>query len=304
MRLDQFVTDPPTCIFCGTSSGTFTVEDVWPYWFRKVVRAMPESQQSPPRFFKKEGNDLEAETKAGQALTLELRDAICRDCNGGWMSVLENNVSQTLKTRMLSDDPLRLQENQQRDLAFWAVEKALLTPLALCQEGLRPYVSYLTSNHLQWMYAHRGRTDRQIPPGTRVSMFRHAPAAGPSKLGTRSETFLRMRGFDTANMALLPEDAPENAKVPCAAIVTMAALKIGFQVFISDFEAETAVREVPPIPPRLNWGLLTHITPKTSEVVTLAPSPIVEGITGFGRLSFWDGQPVPGFRPLPRENRD
>ena len=75
-----------TCIFCQRSGhAKITKEHVWPQW---VAALMPAEKEVPNRFRSSELEDIKTWTGG---YGLQVND-VCRNCNNGWMSRLEQEV--------------------------------------------------------------------------------------------------------------------------------------------------------------------------------------------------------------------
>jgi hypothetical protein len=89
---------PPTCLCCGSQTGPFNVEDIFPISVRKVlpeaaavIRNMDRSNRKP---------------KVPNLLDAKLRKAVCQSCNGGWMSELEK-AAKPILSPMINPKPNR-----------------------------------------------------------------------------------------------------------------------------------------------------------------------------------------------------
>ncbi|MGZ6929965.1 MAG: hypothetical protein ACXVK4_05465, partial [Acidimicrobiia bacterium] len=144
----------PVCMFCGTRAGPFHDEDVWPKWFRKtVIIDGPIRLQTPAfgRSWRKDGH-----------LRLIIRDAICKRCNNGWMSQIEEEAARPLK-RMVSLSVVTLSPEDRDAIALWAVLKACELEVAFSQLGIQPAI--IPHGHTQWLYERQS-----VPPGTTVML--------------------------------------------------------------------------------------------------------------------------------------
>lgn len=121
---------PSGCYFCGRR-GDLTEEHAWPRWLGKG--ALVEPTQSTRRIgFDRSSVDTyrelptEVTNKQGSVLTTRLRE-VCRTCNGGWMSRLEQQVAPVFERMCSTDYPLgftALEAEQVRIVAAWAVKTA------------------------------------------------------------------------------------------------------------------------------------------------------------------------------------
>jgi hypothetical protein len=105
------------CLFC--QKGRLTREHVWAQWLTKQLKAelfrvVTESPSTP------------SITRITKELDMKAR-AVCKTCNGGWMSALESAVKGLLAP-MISDRSLRtvLSSDHQTLLATWASKSAMV----------------------------------------------------------------------------------------------------------------------------------------------------------------------------------
>ena len=110
------------CLFCGHGNDVrvMTREDVWPEWTRKFTIA--KSTATEWRYSL--GTAWRQRTNlVGRAPRVRI-SAVCRPCNGGWMSRLETAVIPVLKPLILGQ-PAMLSASDQQTLATWAIKTAL-----------------------------------------------------------------------------------------------------------------------------------------------------------------------------------
>lgn len=100
--------------------------------------------------------------KFDQTLTLTVTDAICDPCNTGWLKATGELVMPYAAEAMAGLD-IVLTRTQTRQLAAWAVERALMFELAMRQHRERWFAP---ASNLEWLYAHRD--DPIPPPGSQV----------------------------------------------------------------------------------------------------------------------------------------
>jgi hypothetical protein len=137
------------CVFCGAKPTT--KEHIYPKWLRKVVTG--------------DSFITVLETKAGRKVKrpqvgFDLTvNAVCRTCNSGWMSTLENTARPVL-TAMIRGEPCVLDAHDQRLVATW-VHK---TMLMMYQQAPASDVPLRKAHYLA-MYR-----DKMPPPGTLVAL--------------------------------------------------------------------------------------------------------------------------------------
>ena len=105
-----------SCIFCGNFARTR--EDAWPLWlmrkFPKKSTGMMEGQIGGKAF------------APWHLISPELKvKFICKDCNNGWMSRLENQVKPILEP-LLKEDNILISSQQQSILSAWAVKTTMV----------------------------------------------------------------------------------------------------------------------------------------------------------------------------------
>lgn len=126
------------CIFCGARGG-MSKEHFWPDWLGQYFSKSPEdgniselhvADGPAPRklAYKKE--------RQGSVLTKKFR-VVCRACNNGWMSALEERVKPALLA-CIRGYRYTLSESMASDLALWACVKAIVGEHAEGNMALTP----------------------------------------------------------------------------------------------------------------------------------------------------------------------
>ena len=157
------------CVFCGNAK--LSNEHVWPRW---LARAAPGPQQSLRVFRRRTeqagGTQAQDEWPA-PPYTIKVR-AVCRRCNHGWMSELEQEV-RPLMEPMLHGQSRILDRDRQKLLALWAFKTATMLEFVYPQERA------IQLSDAAWVYEHREPPPRAIVwiasyRGTaRNSFYRH-----------------------------------------------------------------------------------------------------------------------------------
>lgn len=99
------------------------------------------------------------------ALNIRLKRSICASCNSGFLSQMENELSQTLGPMMFEAAATPLDWKLQQKIATWATKTVLLLELAVRQKypGVRPIAGYSPSDsELAWLYGHRSPLPRSV----------------------------------------------------------------------------------------------------------------------------------------------
>jgi len=154
------------CAFCRQTRRA-TKEHLYPRWVREGIWATGATTLTRTK-----GSVRRAHSITG--LTWILRHSICRECNNGWMSGLEDALRDYLLPAMRGLSSV-LTVEVQRLAAAWAVEKALLFELRAAEAGGQ--VTFAPESNLQWLYDHRDAPT--APPGSQVWI-----AAVDARLGT------------------------------------------------------------------------------------------------------------------------
>jgi hypothetical protein len=120
----------------------FTREHVIPQWVRKILKT------GPVEITKRSTGER---VRYDQTLTLVVSDAVCVECNGGWMKRLGERVIEDVEAAIFGK-AIALTPDRARILATWANERALMFELALKEARERWFAP---SSNLRWLYAHR-----------------------------------------------------------------------------------------------------------------------------------------------------
>jgi len=115
------------CVFCGGQP--VSDEDIYTKWLRRhVLRKKGADPQHLMSYSRKWVAGNAEWERARRALTDKVH-APCRRCNSGWMSGFEQRLHSPLAS-MIDGNAVILTESQQRDLASWALIKAMMITLA------------------------------------------------------------------------------------------------------------------------------------------------------------------------------
>jgi hypothetical protein len=137
-----------TCIFCSNSVNS--KEDAWPLW---LVRQLGNTETGIVEG--QRGKQTPSSWRAGK---YPLRTGnVCKKCNTGWMSDLENRVKPIIE-RFFLDEQVLLNERDQTTLAIWICKNAMV------YETLR--------NEMPWFFTSQERQSFRelfhIPPQTSI----------------------------------------------------------------------------------------------------------------------------------------
>ena len=115
-----------TCIFCGRKGG-ISKEHFWPDWLglylpkRDGDRHISEIHAAEGKAPKQLQNRTE---RQGSVITKKIR-VVCRECNNGWMSALEEKVKPIL-IGLLKEHVGKLDKEQISDLSLWVTVKTIV----------------------------------------------------------------------------------------------------------------------------------------------------------------------------------
>jgi hypothetical protein len=115
---------PRKCIFCDTKE-KLTKEHLWSKWLRQLVSHDAFRHQRTEKIFKLEGIDLSVRTYGGDARNRGLK-AVCRDCNSGWMSSIDERAKGVL-TPLIKGERFILDKDRQLIVATWIAMKAMVS---------------------------------------------------------------------------------------------------------------------------------------------------------------------------------
>jgi hypothetical protein len=105
-----------TCIFCD--SPVNSKEDAWPLW---LIRRLGNSEKGIV-----EGQRGRQAPRSWRAGKYPLRTGnVCKNCNNGWMSDLENRVRPIME-RFFLDQKVSLDQHDQATLAIWTCKNAMV----------------------------------------------------------------------------------------------------------------------------------------------------------------------------------
>jgi hypothetical protein len=209
------------CIFCGATDRKMSNEHVWPEWITgllpsEVAREMvtlhfTDSHQGHVRSFPQ------------RLFQLTVKD-VCKPCNEGWMSRLEEAVKPII-SGMLVGRGRELHARGQAAIAAWALLKVLVVQRSFPRE------SFVPTRHYAEVFA--VRDEQQPPPLYRAYTGRVGWSQGRGDFG-----FFRMNGVQRRS------GQPEDSRIPVDEVdgylATFTVLDLVVQVFrsLDDEEVE------------------------------------------------------------------
>ncbi len=113
-----------SCLFCdGSVAGVERArEHVVPDWLRLHLDATNEIVYQATAAT----NDRSIQQEREHALSAFVEGQVCRLCNNGWMSVLENEAKPILIPLMAGESPLGLNDSDRQVLARWTAKTAYM----------------------------------------------------------------------------------------------------------------------------------------------------------------------------------
>lgn len=114
------------CIFCGLSG--MSKEHFWPDWLKEYVPIVKDAKYTASVYSSKglAAQQLRSSNqRQGHLITKTFR-VVCKKCNNGWMSGIENDVKAFLLTGISNTETIVNQQVKEK-LALWACVKAVIT---------------------------------------------------------------------------------------------------------------------------------------------------------------------------------
>ena len=115
---------PGKCIFCG--GGRLCREHVWPQWADDLLPKSTEHGQSSMTFHLDSAPEVGRQySRQGSVTGVKLR-VVCRTCNSGWMSQLEEGARQEV-TALITGARLQMTTDRLDRLTAWVVLKLMVS---------------------------------------------------------------------------------------------------------------------------------------------------------------------------------
>jgi hypothetical protein len=225
--------DVGRCVFCGWE-GTLTKEHAWPSWIREVLpagRVKGHSQQ----------HRVAATTGEVTAITPVLREkaanrkvqVVCqRECNGGWMSALENTAKPLLVPMILGETP-HLSAEDRTTISFWVAKTAMMLQL------IHPMtIRAIPAAHYRYVYE-----QRQAPQSMRVWLSAASDHFYRTAHYTRG--YRLPSAFPPSLRPLRDEPIPPNAYTSVMVIGRLVMSLVGWTIPEGDFTVRPNDRWAP-----------------------------------------------------------
>lgn len=112
-----------TCAFCELD-GKLTKEHVWPRWVAPYLEHEGGPGTNTRTIIRPSGTESTSYKSRPANLTVK---SVCPECNGGWMSQLEERAKPVLLPMIEGRAPVRLGSRDAETVATWAVKTALVS---------------------------------------------------------------------------------------------------------------------------------------------------------------------------------
>lgn len=114
-----------SCIFCG-KKGNKSKEHLWPEWMHEYLPSVGDGShvRESNSFQWKQPIDEMMLKRQGHLFTTKFR-VVCKDCNSGWMSRLEESVK-PIFLKMIKGEKLSLHKSDQELLSRWIALKVIV----------------------------------------------------------------------------------------------------------------------------------------------------------------------------------
>jgi hypothetical protein len=114
---------PTRCIFCNEPK-KLSKEHLWSKWTRQLVKHDALQHEHKNQVFRITGIDRTERTYGGDARNRGIR-AVCKECNSGWMSSIEEWARPALEP-LIKGEHAFLDHDSQRAVATWIAMKAMV----------------------------------------------------------------------------------------------------------------------------------------------------------------------------------
>lgn len=192
-----------SCPFCGSQEGR-TKEHVWPQWLRASPGATQLLQDATGKrspnlrafIVRDENGTYQSSSEALPQLAEllpEVSVGVCKACNTGWMSQLENETRSLLLPSLVGQLPISLSLEDQALLAAWATKTFMTYSLTLGQQ----------SNPFSGRDYREMREGRALPASTHVWLF--SACSRWAQVGIQVKTWALYKG------SFRPDVDPDNS---------------------------------------------------------------------------------------------
>lgn len=126
------------CLFCG--GGPLTREHIFPNWLSTFFKSEINVNDFSTEVLSPSNELLHEWSKNDIDDTIKM---ICKKCNNGWMSLLENEVKSYLTHMIRGNWPISLDKIKCENLSLWVYKTALI--LDKCNYGIQNNLTELGS---------------------------------------------------------------------------------------------------------------------------------------------------------------
>lgn len=155
---------PGRCIFCGKVG--LTKEHMWADWLRSYIPRELDSHSMALTKVSLKKTEQALQRRTGDPHSRRIK-CVCRECNNGWMSKLQETAKPFL-VPILEGTPIHLRRNGQTALASWA------TMMIMVAEHLDAEMIAVPQLDRQWL-----RTKLRPPSHWRIWIGRHTAIQHP-----------------------------------------------------------------------------------------------------------------------------
>ena len=156
--------EPGKCVFCGTTG--LTKEHMWPDWLRAYIPRTANEHREGATIVHLDEEEETISRRTGDPHSRRIR-CVCRTCNNGWMSRMQETTKQFL-VPMLVGDSTSLDRRGQRAVSAWS---AMLVMVA--EHVQREMIAIPGADRA------RLRARQMAPPHWRIWIGRHSRREHP-----------------------------------------------------------------------------------------------------------------------------
>jgi hypothetical protein len=155
---------PGRCIFCGALG--VTQEHMWANWLRSYIPRELKRHATSVEKVHPRNTEQNIQTRTGDPHSRRIK-CVCRACNNGWMSRLQENAKPFL-VPMLEGNAITLRRLGQTTLAAW------VAMMVMVSEHLHDEMVAIPAADRQWL-----RANLRPPSHWRIWIGRHAAVTHP-----------------------------------------------------------------------------------------------------------------------------
>jgi len=217
---------PRTCIFCGGLP--LSKEHIFPRWMHQYIPLTKQGHHSLFENIRVAGTQVRTRKHPGDPKSKTI-GCVCRPCNNGWMSEIQNKTKPIL-SRLIQGESISLDKKSQQLLATW------LTMATMVSEQfnfVEPMIAIPRSQVAAF------RESQRPPKGWKIWV---APYAGEHENGSWARSTVPVVGPTKA-----PERNADGRDLPNTQTTTIIVGKFFAHLF-SSVHAQVVRKKVPPAP--------------------------------------------------------